>query len=650
VGCCLAQEPLFPTKNFENVTHRQDFCLLNRRVEDGEVALPNILTNQSIHVGVYDFDWNEETKYPSNQALSVRILDELARRGQFNWRNSYGLVAAPTSDDPTATFDSILDWGVRTYDLLMEWYVATPQRLSRNVIYPEGWFDATFILIHKTNADDSDEFKLWAFFDPFSKTVWWLILTTVIVTALISYLIDYIDSTIRQSEMSFRHGKNRQNMDLAASLVSTLHVFVGSDVADGEPAKYKSLSSRAISISTSLFFLLVISAYTANLTSFLVTKQQGNGIPIEDLDDAVSRQYSICVWGTSAMDLYLQKRYPTYKHIIPVQDEGGVYIKLNKGECDLVVDTKDSWNGKKYDIKYNPDCNMNWIGRAVEYHYASYPMHGSEQYCTSLLRKAINYHLTDMNVDGTLDRIKDTYFKEKETAECKKEEDSEEEDSPQLGIRNMGGILCFHTFTLVIALLFSLAPLFWDSQSRKRFALECQNMMRPRRGVIPRLTSMDDEEDSMRDRGQDSQEDMGSDPAINSPSTRTTFTNQSSTRSISKQQDLCDMILQQNDMISQQNDMISNLQLKIEAVMTMQKRNVTIEDMKNITETNNLKKVRFKSSTTMNCSDESSTTVKSSDESPTTVNSSDLNDTNCTPISRVADSNTIEKENVQSEE
>ena len=134
------ERPFYQTKMFQpNITHKKNWCGLHKQVNEGTVSLRDVLQNSTISVAVYDFITNEDLSI-SNTDLGVLVLDELATRAGFTWRNAYGILDRP---DGNETFDSVLDWSKNVYDITAEWYVVTPARLERSVIYP-GMFSTFY--------------------------------------------------------------------------------------------------------------------------------------------------------------------------------------------------------------------------------------------------------------------------------------------------------------------------------------------------------------------------------------------------------------------------------------------------------------------------------------------------------------------------
>lgn len=470
------ERPFYQTKMFQpNITHKKNWCGLHKQVNEGTISIRDVLQNSTISVAVYDFITNEDLSI-SNTDLGVLVLDELAARAGFTWRNAYGILDRP---DGNETFDSVLDWSKNVYDITAEWYVVTPARLERSVIYPGWWFDASYILVQKSDINKGPDikFSLFAFGTPFKREVWFLIGITVLITALLTFLIDYIDGR--------RLGKKSQEKpSLSMTCFNTSMALLG-QLPDYNP---KSVPTAIITFSSALMFVLVLSSYTANLTSFLVVSRQSKE-SVSDLNDIVGRDKRICVKLGTAMDTYVTTAFPSYKKIKRILVRNEMYMALNDGKCDYLFTTKDVWNAKKFDIKANPDCNLEQVGRTLEVFEASFPMGDSMELCTSILKDALTFHLSEMKVDGKLEEIKSRYFLDIQTNDCDDDDSEEEEEGEvKLGISSMGGIFLFHAALLLVALLWSVLA----GLTQPRMRREMSMILSSRRLII----DSDDDDDA----------------------------------------------------------------------------------------------------------------------------------------------------------
>ena len=279
--------------------YRQDVCERYQQVRLGNVTLRDALKGLELRplmrVGTFFQYTNENGIDPDDPGLLAIMMDELARRAGFTWRNSFGVVfglpeppnvdkttttressnsttaslsppsstvgfeeevnpdfleggefdnnstftidnfsterttstptsapsaaattkttaagtaAATTSTDgevhyPPLTFTDLLIWSVDTYDISINWWDQSLERLERGASFLQPWFDGSIILVQKGARTPSvvDEYSInwWNWSKPFEPQVWWLTIFTVITSGLTYQWIEYLSG----------HRKNR---------------------------------------------------------------------------------------------------------------------------------------------------------------------------------------------------------------------------------------------------------------------------------------------------------------------------------------------------------------------------------------------------------------------------------------------------------
>jgi len=143
------EAPAITTRAYTNVTYRTNFCPLHAKVENENMERKNALSNMNISVALFEYQLNADGLIDDEDpAIGIKIMDEIARRGNFRWRNNYG-VLAEESYTGNYTFDTALDWGTSAYDVIGEWYFVTTKRLARGLIFPDSWYDGSLIMVQK---------------------------------------------------------------------------------------------------------------------------------------------------------------------------------------------------------------------------------------------------------------------------------------------------------------------------------------------------------------------------------------------------------------------------------------------------------------------------------------------------------------------
>jgi hypothetical protein len=112
-----------------SISYRQDICDRQRAFHNGSVTLKDALGGLDLTVfflngvdslGVSNSDGS--TPFDSKEP-SIRVLDALAERAKFTWRNSYGV--ADISDamrndgqgEAAVDLDNVLTWAANSFDL-----------------------------------------------------------------------------------------------------------------------------------------------------------------------------------------------------------------------------------------------------------------------------------------------------------------------------------------------------------------------------------------------------------------------------------------------------------------------------------------------------------------------------------------------------
>ena len=117
-------------------------------------------------------------------------MDELARRGNFEWRNSFGTSVAPYGNH---TWTDLLAWGVETYDMNIDWWAQNVDRMNMGVAFLEEWYDSSIILIRRKPEETvSNDINFWNWLKPYDGTVWALTIITIILSAVVYQWLEYL--------------------------------------------------------------------------------------------------------------------------------------------------------------------------------------------------------------------------------------------------------------------------------------------------------------------------------------------------------------------------------------------------------------------------------------------------------------------------
>lgn len=435
-----------------NETFRSNFCELHRQVDTDVISLRNALNNVNLRPALFRYQLDKETGgIPEvNPGIAIKILDEIARRAQFEWRDSYAVVDSP---DGNQTWGDVLSWSVDTYDLNGDWYLRTTERLADNMLFPEKWYDGSLIMVRK-RPEVNGSFQLMSFISPFTLGVWLVLLATTLISGLVYYAIDYIGCDGE---------RNNMEVSMKKSVFQSFLNMTGQYVFDPRQP-----GNRIIALSTCFLFLIILATYTANLVSFLVIKNSP-GVVINDIQDVIKNDLSVCVLRGATSETYMRERYWSAR-LVEKESIGDTYLGLDSGDCDLVLTTISTWKTKKLDIIYNEDCRKEWVGRIVQINDAGFALRDSAELCASLVRDVFSLHLLEMKRDKTYETIWDTHRANSVTNNCQDIEDAKEDsDLVAMSLKNVGGILILHFIAMAISILYTIY-LSWKRNNKVKLA------------------------------------------------------------------------------------------------------------------------------------------------------------------------------------
>ena len=411
-----------------DTTQKTNFCELHDQVERGNIELRNALRDANISVKIFDNELDESS-------AEVKILDELAKRAHFTWRDR-AVVELDILQNQTWT--KMLNYTTNRYDLAANQWARTLERLALGITFTEQVDDSSLIMIQvKTGENSNSKMKTWnIMFLPFTWEVWLLIILTILVSGLTYYVIDFII-----------HREHKETKSIRDSFYYSFQVLTGTSTYNPTHAP-----NRVLLISLRFFSIIIVAAFRASLTSLLIN--QSEEVTLNIFEDAVHNNYRICVLKGIADVVLTQQRYPTGKYI-EKDKQLQVYEALRNGECEVALDFRSSFKSFRNKIEYNPTCNLEWVGRKVTMTPSSFSIKASGELCSSLFRDALDLHLLEMTLDGTLPMIIEGK-QNVTTNQCNME--SQSSDGIELTVSELSGV--FIIFVVLTAIAIILAILF----------------------------------------------------------------------------------------------------------------------------------------------------------------------------------------------
>lgn len=374
--------------------YRQNVCDRYQRFVDGEVELKDALEGMQVHTliggyaGAY-FNYDEISGIdPKNPGMTAIIMDEVAKRGKFTWRQSFGVLRDPTNE----TWTEMLHWGTETFDVCADWWAQNLERLNMGVAFMKPWYDSSVILIKKEAPPVMNTgINWWNWLRPYEPSVWYLTLGTIILSGLVYQWLELLADE-RQDRSLWEW--TQQNAYL--SLINFTQAY---------EYRPKTLAGRIFGVSMAIWALVMTATYTANLASLLVDRQAPL-VEVMTVAEAAVFGRSICTIEDYYSDVYIAEEYPTVRRV-PQRNLEELYKALRRGDCDFATETVASWEKNKGMRQYNPTCDLEWVAgehnvkvQASNAGFATKADAGS--YCSGLIRDVINFHMEHLIAEGEL--------------------------------------------------------------------------------------------------------------------------------------------------------------------------------------------------------------------------------------------------------
>lgn len=284
---------------------RTDVCDRQHLLSEGQIGLRDVLVGLNLSVAMTNYAGipNEARFFalnddgvidPDDPGLFVVIMDEIARRAGFEWRNSFLAVELPP---PDKSWSDLLVWETTHFDIAADYWARSAARMREGVAFPHGWYDGSIVMVTRQIVKE-EPFDPKSFLVPFEYSVWLAILAAIFITGMAYFFLERMNAGTDERAL--------EDKPLMALFIAAL-TFTGH--FEFQP---NSISSRLLSISWGFWAIIVTSAYTANLASFLVS-QSKTVTRISTLEDAIITSTPLCVQRGAVVDSILSDKYPELK-------------------------------------------------------------------------------------------------------------------------------------------------------------------------------------------------------------------------------------------------------------------------------------------------------------------------------------------------
>jgi len=377
---------------------RTNMCEIQKKLFNGTLELRDALQNLSLSVYITNsenmsaseadhwFALSNGTIPTEELGLTTMVLDELADRAGFTWRNSFGTGPWVNDVDNNKTWTDLLVWVTDHYDVAADIWGRSTLRKSKGISFTENYFDNSIIIVQRSDNKFSSRNRLWSFFDPFDKWVWITIGAFIFLTGFLYTFLEWLDHNADQRELN--------DKPLATAFLSAM-TFTGH--FEFQPNSH---AARLLSFSWSFWALITASAYTANMASFLVSRNTPS-LPVSRMEDVIRKGEKVCIWGSSVHDDFLKKKYPTYHKSEKVIRKASLRAALEglDTDCKYALIGHTEFDKLKKNSFLNPHCDLERIGDFVEIIPAGMATQiDTGEFCTSLISYALDLHMNEMKI------------------------------------------------------------------------------------------------------------------------------------------------------------------------------------------------------------------------------------------------------------
>ena len=235
---------------------------------------------------------------------------------------------------------------------------------------------------------------------PFDTNVWIVTIATIIFSCFVYQFLEALND--ERDERSHKQWF-MDNFYLSAINFTQNYTY--------EP---KSISGRIFGISFAFWTMLIGATYTANLASLLVEREI-QPTKIADIEEGIARGYRMCTFDSSFSDFHIKRQYGQAIRV-PKMSPEDMYAAVNNDECDILIGAKQAWTGFQSIESYNPNCDLEWVGRQVQPVVSAFATKVDPGvHCTGLINEVFNYYLSEMKDNKFFDDQWDLFNAERST-------------------------------------------------------------------------------------------------------------------------------------------------------------------------------------------------------------------------------------------
>ncbi|KAF2905177.1 hypothetical protein ILUMI_01004 [Ignelater luminosus] len=268
-----------------------------------------------------------------------------------------------------------------------------------------------------------------SFLQPFSNTLWILVMVSVHVVALVLYLLDRF-SPFGRFKLANTDGTEEDALNLSSAIWFAWGVLLNSGIGEGTP---RSFSARVLGMVWAGFAMIIVASYTANLAAFLVLerpKTKLTGINDARLRNTMENLTCATVKG-SAVDMYFRRQV----------ELSNMYRTMEANNYDTAEDAISDvkigklmafiWDSSRLEFEAAQDCELVTAGE----------LFGRSGYGIGLQKGSpwaddVTLAILDFHESGFMEGLDNKWILQGNIQQC----EQFEKTPNTLGLKNMAGV------------------------------------------------------------------------------------------------------------------------------------------------------------------------------------------------------------------
>ncbi|XP_017775694.1 PREDICTED: glutamate [NMDA] receptor subunit 1 isoform X2 [Nicrophorus vespilloides] len=268
-----------------------------------------------------------------------------------------------------------------------------------------------------------------SFLQPFSNTLWILVMVSVHVVALVLYLLDRF-SPFGRFKLANTDGTEEDALNLSSAIWFAWGVLLNSGIGEGTP---RSFSARVLGMVWAGFAMIIVASYTANLAAFLVLerpKTKLTGINDARLRNTMENLTCATVKG-SAVDMYFRRQVELSNMYRTMESNNYATAE------EAITDVKHGklmafiWDSSRLEFEAAQDCELVTAGE----------LFGRSGYGIGLQKSSpwsddVTLAILDFHESGFMESLDNKWILQGNLQQC----EQFEKTPNTLGLKNMAGV------------------------------------------------------------------------------------------------------------------------------------------------------------------------------------------------------------------